>query len=45
MGYANKFGQIVIPCEYGFAKWFENGKAKLLTMQKSISTKIIINEL
>ena len=29
MGYANKFGQIVIPCEYGFAKWFENGKAEV----------------
>ena len=27
MGYANKFGQIIIPCEYDYAKWFENGKA------------------
>jgi len=29
MGYANKFGQIVIPCEYDYAKWFENGKAQV----------------
>ncbi|MBL3657568.1 WG repeat-containing protein [Fulvivirga sediminis] len=29
MGYANKFGQVVIPCEYDFAKWFENGKAEV----------------
>lgn len=29
MGFANKYGQIVIPCEYDFAGWFENGKAKV----------------
>ncbi len=29
MGYANKFGQIVIPCKYDYAKWFENGKAEV----------------
>jgi len=29
MGYSNKFGQIVIPCEYDYAKWFENGKAEV----------------
>jgi len=29
MGYANKFGQIVIPCEYDYAKWFKNGKAEV----------------
>lgn len=29
MGYANKYGQIVIPCEYDFAKWFENGKTEV----------------
>ena len=29
MGYANKFGQIVIPCEYDYAKWFDNGKAEV----------------
>ena len=29
MGYANKYGQVVIPCEYEFAKWFENGKAEV----------------
>ena len=29
MGYANKFGQIIIPCEYDYAKWFENGKAEV----------------
>lgn len=29
MGYANKFGQIVIPCKYDYAKWFKNGKAEV----------------
>ncbi len=29
MGYANKFGQVVIPCKYDFAKCFENGKAEV----------------
>ena len=29
MGYANKYGQVVIPCEYDFAKCFEDGKAEV----------------
>ena len=29
MGFANKYGQIAIPCEYDFAWWFEEGKAKV----------------
>lgn len=29
VGYANQFGQIVIPCIYYDAKWFENGKARV----------------
>ncbi len=29
MGYANKQGEVVIPCQYAFAKWFENGKAEV----------------
>lgn len=29
MGYANRFGQIVIPCIYDYAGWFENGQAKV----------------
>jgi hypothetical protein len=29
MGYANRFGQIIIPCEYDYVKWFENGKAEV----------------
>ncbi len=29
MGYANRFGQIVIPCLYDYAKWFENGQAEV----------------
>ncbi len=29
MGYANKFGQIVVLCKYDYAKWFENGKAEV----------------
>jgi hypothetical protein len=29
MGYANKFGQVVIPCKYDYARWFENGLAEV----------------
>ncbi len=29
MGFANKFGQVVIPCVYNFAKSFKNGKAEV----------------
>jgi hypothetical protein len=29
MGYANRFGQIVIPCIYDYAKWFDNGLAEV----------------
>ncbi|RYZ79439.1 MAG: WG repeat-containing protein, partial [Proteobacteria bacterium] len=29
MGYANKYGQIVIPCTYDYAGWFENGRANV----------------
>ncbi len=29
MGYADKYGRIVIPCIYEYAKWFENGKAEV----------------
>jgi hypothetical protein len=29
MGYANKFGQVIIPCQFDFAWPFKNGKAKV----------------
>lgn len=29
MGFANTYGQVVIPCIYNFARWFENGKAEV----------------
>lgn len=29
MGFANRYGQIVIPCKYDFVWWFEDGKAKV----------------
>ena len=29
MGYANKYGQVVIPCIYEYAKQFENSKAQV----------------
>uniref|UniRef100_UPI00404781A6 WG repeat-containing protein n=1 Tax=Roseivirga sp. TaxID=1964215 RepID=UPI00404781A6 len=29
MGFANQYGEIVIPCRYDFANWFDNGKAKV----------------
>lgn len=34
MGYANRFGQIVIPCIYDFARWFENGQAEVTLKAK-----------
>lgn len=27
MGFANRYGQIVIPCKYEYVQWFENGVA------------------
>ncbi|MEQ9466446.1 MAG: WG repeat-containing protein [Ekhidna sp.] len=29
MGYANERGEVVIPCQYAFARWFENGIAEV----------------
>ena len=29
MGYANRFGQIEIPCIYDYAGWFNNGQAEV----------------
>ncbi|MEN0003530.1 MAG: WG repeat-containing protein [Bacteroidota bacterium] len=29
MGYANKYGQIAISCQYDGARWFKNGKAEV----------------
>ena len=29
MGYANKYGQIVIPCIYDYGGWFHNGKTEV----------------
>lgn len=29
MGFANAFGEIVIPCQYAYAYWFEYGVAKV----------------
>lgn len=29
MGYANEKGEVVIPCQYAFAKWFDNGVAEV----------------
>ena len=29
MGYANKYGQVVIPCIYDYAKWFDGGQAEV----------------
>jgi hypothetical protein len=39
MGFADKFGQIAIPCEYDFAWWFENGKAKVTFNAREIRDK------
>jgi hypothetical protein len=29
MGYANKYGQVIIPCQYEYARWFNNGQAEV----------------
>lgn len=29
MGYANDKGEVVIPCQYAFARWFDNGVAEV----------------
>ena len=29
MGYANNYGQVVIPCIYDYAKWFDKGVAEV----------------
>ncbi|MFK7798651.1 MAG: WG repeat-containing protein [Aureispira sp.] len=36
MGFANQYGQIVIPCTYAFAWSFEEGKAKVALNAKAI---------
>ncbi|NMM50801.1 WG repeat-containing protein [Marinigracilibium pacificum] len=37
MGFANKFGQVVIPCDYEYARWFENGIAEVTFDVKEVS--------
>lgn len=39
MGFADKYGHIAIPCEYDFAWWFEDGKAKVTFDAKEIRDK------
>lgn len=39
MGFADKYGQIIIPCEYDFVWWFEDGKAKVTFDAKEIRAK------
>lgn len=39
MGFANKYGQIVIPCEYDFVWWFQDGKAKVTYDAREIRDK------
>lgn len=29
MGFANEKGEIVIPCQYAYARWFQNGSAQV----------------
>ncbi|MDW7692635.1 WG repeat-containing protein [Flammeovirgaceae bacterium SG7u.111] len=36
MGFANKYGKVVIPCIYDFAKPFENGKAEVTFDAKEV---------
>lgn len=37
MGFANPCGQIVIPCIYDYAKWFDNGHAEVTFKAKKYS--------
>ena len=39
MGFADKYGKIAIPCEYDFAWWFEDGKAKVTFDAREIRDK------
>jgi len=39
MGFANKYGQISIPCKYDFVWWFEDGKAKVTFDAREIRDK------
>ncbi|QNR25511.1 WG repeat-containing protein [Croceimicrobium hydrocarbonivorans] len=39
MGFANKYGQILIPCDYDFVWWFEKGKAKVTFDAREIRDK------
>jgi hypothetical protein len=36
MGYANKKGEVVIPCQYAYARWFENEVAEVTFEAKEI---------
>ena len=36
MGFANQYGQVVIPCAYDFVGWFEAGKAKVALKAQAI---------
>jgi len=40
MGFANQYGQIVIPCEYEYVWWFEGGKAKVTNNAKEIKDEL-----
>jgi hypothetical protein len=39
MGFANEFGQVVIPCKYDFVWWFEDGKAKVTYKAREVRDK------
>ncbi|WP_439185186.1 WG repeat-containing protein [Carboxylicivirga taeanensis] len=39
MGYANQYGQVIIPCRYDFAWWFENGLAKVTLDAEVVKNK------
>lgn len=36
IGYANKYGEVVIPCQFDCAYYFENGKAKVSNNCKTV---------
>lgn len=39
MGFANQYGQIVIPCIYDYVWWFENGIAQVTLKSKIVKEK------
>ena len=38
-GFADEYGRIIVPCDYAFAWWFEEGKAKVTFNAREVKDK------